>query len=146
GARRAQCQRAGGAGRGTLARYFAQADGERLAERHSYRHVEAAAAHRQAGSFAGGGGNAHAGVATDALAGLVDHVGMGKILREAAARSRKTVDIHVVFGGESSNQTAVGFAAAASQATARLADGILVEAPHAALDVAKNGGALGVVH
>src|ERR1019366_10459325 len=68
GAGGAQRQRSGGARRGAALGGMAQAFGERPAERHGHRDVEAAADRCQTELFPGGRGNAHAGVAIDALA------------------------------------------------------------------------------
>src|ERR1035438_6365209 len=123
GTRGAQRQRSGGARRGAALGRMAQAFGERPAERHGHRDIEAAADHGQAKLFPGGGGNAHAGVAIDALARLVDDFGVGEILRETAPLAGETNHVHVVLGGQGAHQAAIRFAAAGDQTAAGLATG-----------------------
>src|ERR1019366_44146 len=100
GAGGTQRQRSGGARRGAALGRVTQAFGERPAEGNGHGDVEAAADHRQAKLFALRGGDAHAGVATDALARLVDDFGVGKILRETAPLASETIHVHVVLGGQ----------------------------------------------
>src|SRR5450432_4019122 len=86
----AQRQGSGGARRGAALGCVTQAFGERPAERDGHGDVEAAADHRQAKRFAGRRGEAHTGVATDALTRLVDDLRVGDILRETAALAGET--------------------------------------------------------
>ena len=84
-ARAPQDQRPCGARLGAPLRGFGQPRGERLSEWNANRDVEAAACDGEPDRFPFGGGDAHAGAATDAFAGLVQERSMGMILREAAA-------------------------------------------------------------
>src|ERR1019366_7605107 len=95
-------------------------------ERHSYGDVEAATDHRQAKLFTGCGGDAHAGVATDALTRLVNDLRMGVILRETAALPGEMVHVHLVLGGQGADQAAVLLATATAQAAASFACGVLL--------------------
>ena len=58
---------------------MAQTFGKRQAEGHGHADIETAADQGQAQLLTFGGGDAHAGVATDALAGLVDDFRMREI-------------------------------------------------------------------
>ena len=70
----------------------------------------------------------HAGVAQDALAGLVDDLRVGRVLREAAPLPEEAVGVGLVLGGPAPQAASSGLAAAAAQAAARLAPRRLVAA------------------
>ena len=79
---------------------MAQAIRERSAKRHGHGHLEAAADDRQPQLLPRLPRDPHAGVAQDALAGLVDDLRVGGVPREAAPLPEETIGVGLVQGAQ----------------------------------------------